>query len=80
MLMLMPDVGLIDFLIENIEAAASPDNGQRPGEQALRDRLVRVRHALADPSVLEESDWRRIEAALSREDLPKVFRSSTHLN
>ncbi len=80
MLMLLPEVGLVDFLIDNIEAAAGTDNGQRPGEQALRDRLVRVRNELSDTGGLDESDWRRIEAVLSREDLPNFMRGSASYN
>lgn len=75
MLMLLPQSGLIDNLIENLEAAAAPDNGQRPGEQALRDRLVRVRDTLRDAPVLDEAEWRQVEAdLLSRDDLPNVLR------
>jgi hypothetical protein len=74
-LMLLPELGLLNFLLENLEAAAAPDNGQRPGEQVLRDRLARVRNALRDADTGDEHEWRRIEAELlSHDDLPNVIR------
>jgi hypothetical protein len=74
-LMLLPELGLLNFLLDNLEAAAAPDNGQRPGEQALRDRLARVRSALRNADTGDEHEWRRIEAELlSHEDLPNVIR------
>ena len=75
MLMLLPETGLLNYLIDSLEAAAAPDNGQRPGEQALRDRLARVRNALIGAKNLDEADWRQVEAELlSRDDLPNVLR------
>lgn len=80
MLMLLPETGLLTYLIDSLEAAAGPDNGQRPGEQALRDRLVRVRNALSHADILDESGWRQVEADLlsreDRDDLPNVLRQS----
>ena len=44
--MLFPETGLITYLIEELEAAAQPDDGLVHGEQDLKDQLKYVREAL----------------------------------
>jgi hypothetical protein len=62
-LMLFPENGLINFLIEELELAARPEDGLRPGEQSLKDRLKSIlpmmRQDLSDANI-----WRQIGVAL----------------
>jgi hypothetical protein len=44
--LLYPD-GLLDEVVQRLETAAEPDNGQLPGEQSLKDLLLALRDRLA---------------------------------
>jgi len=42
-LLLLPEVGLLQELIDRLEEPAQRDDGQSPGEQELRDLLIAIR-------------------------------------
>ncbi len=63
-LMLFPENGLLTFLIESLERAAGPDDGQIDGEQELLDTLRHVRHNLAHADLAKEEIWQWVGEAL----------------
>jgi hypothetical protein len=58
--MLFPETGLITYLIEELEAAAQPDDGLVHGEQDLKDRLKYVREALGKLDLDNPRSWDEI--------------------
>jgi hypothetical protein len=75
-LLLLPQFSLIGRLISGLEAAASPDNGQGPGEQALLERLRAIEDDLQSLDIADSDSWRQIiESALletSDEGIPPL--------
>ncbi len=64
-LMLFPDNGLLGYLIEELERAAGPDNGQQPGEQALLELLRQVKWDLDRSDLADARAWEKIGAAFA---------------
>jgi hypothetical protein len=74
--MLLPQMHLIDYLIEEIESAAQSDEGLLPGEQALKDQLKYVREGLGQLNLSNPRSWDEIRQRLAlgyRQDLPRNF-------
>ena len=74
--LLFPEMHLIDYLIEEIESAAQPDDGQQPGEQALRDQLKYAREGMGQLNLSKPSSWDEIRQRLAagyRQDLPNFM-------
>ena len=74
--MLLPERHLIDYLIEQIEAAAQHDDGLLPGEQALRDQLRHVRRGLNEYDMLSPRAWDEIRTRLAsgyKKDMPNFL-------
>jgi len=75
--MLFPETGLISYLIEELEAAAQPDDGLVHGEQLLKDQLKYVQEALGRLDLDNPHSWDEIRQRLathSGRDIPN-FRS-----
>lgn len=71
--MLFPETQLVDFLIDEIERAAAPDDGLQPGEQALKNQLVYVRQGLEELNLSDSRSWDEIKQRLAsgyKRDLP----------
>jgi hypothetical protein len=64
--MLFPENGLLDYLIGDIEQAATPDDGLRPGEQRLLDELRGIRATLAAADLSDPQTWTRVGLALQK--------------
>jgi hypothetical protein len=64
-LMLLPESGVIAGLIEELQKAAGEDDGLKPGEEMLLDRLRRLEKDLRSMNAADQSAWRRIEDNLS---------------
>ena len=62
-LMLFPENGLLSYLIDELEHAARPDEGQRAGEQSLKDRLKAIQPMMFR-DLTDANNWRHIGAAL----------------
>ncbi len=83
MLLLHPDAGLIEDLIEGLEQAAASDGGLRQAEDSLLFRLRNVREHLRNSDLSLVKPWRDIEGILLShpdEDLPKVIRPQFNRN
>ena len=63
--MLLPEMHLIDYLIEEIEAAAQDDDGLQPDEQGLKDQLKYVRQGLDNLNLMSATAWEEIRARLA---------------
>ncbi len=63
--MLFPETGLITYLIEELEAAAQPDDGLVHGEQDLKDQLKYVREALGRLPLDNPRSWDEIRQKLA---------------
>jgi hypothetical protein len=63
--MLFPETGLITYLIEELEAAAQPDDGLVHGEQDLKDQLKYVREALGRLPLDNPRSWDEISQKLA---------------
>lgn len=63
--MLFPETGLITYLIEELEAAAQPDDGLAYGEQDLKDQLKYVREALGKLNLDNPRSWDEIRQRLA---------------
>jgi hypothetical protein len=63
--MLFPETGLISYLIEELEAAAQPDDGLVHGEQHLKDQLKYVREALGKLDLDNPRSWDEIRQRLA---------------
>ncbi len=73
-LMLFPETGLVRFLIEELEAAASPDDGQMPGEDKLLAQLRDVHDLMTHSDLGDALSWDRIRDTLAdnSSDMPRV--------
>ncbi len=63
--MLMPELHLIDNLIDEIERAAQSDDGLQPGEQMLKDQLRFVRDGLGELNLENPRSWDEIKRRLT---------------
>ncbi len=63
--MLYPATGLITYLIDELEAAAQPDDGLVHGEQDLKDQLKYVREALGKLDLDNPRSWDEIRQRLA---------------
>ncbi|MBS0267874.1 MAG: hypothetical protein JSS54_02720 [Proteobacteria bacterium] len=63
--MLFPETGLISYLIDELEAAAQPDDGLVHGEQDLKDQLKYVREALGKLNLDNPRSWDEIRQRLA---------------
>lgn len=76
-LMLFPETGLLRYLIDELETAAGPDDGQRPEEHVLLEQLRQVSELMGRSDLADADAWVRIRAALSekaRGDTPRIVR------
>ena len=75
-IMLFPETGLVRFLIEELEAAAAPDDGQLPGEDTLLEQLRRVNELMTNSDLGDADAWLRIRETLAERhpDVPRVVR------
>ena len=75
-IMLFPETGLVRFLIEELEAAAAPDDGQLPGEDTLLEQLRRVNELMTNSDLGDADAWVRIRETLAERhaDVPRVVR------
>jgi hypothetical protein len=77
--MLFPEMGLVSYLIEELEAAAQPDDGLVNGEQQLKDQLKSVSDALDRLDLDNPKSWDEIRKRLtvrSGPDLRNFFNRS----
>lgn len=63
--MLFPEPGLVSYLIEELEAAAQPDDGLVHGEQQLKDQLRSVLDALGRLDLDNPESWDEIRQRLA---------------
>ncbi|MFA5956808.1 hypothetical protein [Hyphomicrobium sp.] len=63
--MLFPEMGLVTYLIDELEAAAQPDDGLVHGEQDLKDQLKYVREALGRLDLDNPDSWNQIRQRLA---------------
>jgi hypothetical protein len=63
--MLFPEMGLVTYLIDELEAAAQPDDGLVHGEQDLKDQLKYVREALGRLDLDNPRSWDEIRQRLA---------------
>lgn len=75
-ILLFPETGLVRYLIEELEAAAAPDDGQLPGEDALLEQLRRVNDLMTNSDLGDADAWARIRETLAERgaDVPRVVR------
>ena len=74
---LLPEMHLIDNLINDIESAAQHDAGLSTDEEALKERLKIVQSALGRLELTDPQSWAEIkQGLLSNSDmsLPKILR------
>jgi hypothetical protein len=69
-LQLLPESRLIGSLIKSIEKAASPDDGQLPGEQELKSALIEIQEYLEKMDVNSAASWERYADKIN--SLPKI--------
>lgn len=62
---LFPEAGLLDYLIDELERAAQPDDGLQDGEQMLKDKLRFVREGLDELNLSNPRSWDEIKQRLS---------------
>ena len=76
--MLFPETGLVRFLIEELEIAAGPDDGQRPEEHGLLEQLRQVNELMSHSDLADAGDWVRIRVALTDKrggsEFPRIVR------
>lgn len=75
--LLLPDMHLIDSLINEMEQAAQHDDGLRPDEESLRERLKIVQSALGRLDLADPQSWAEIKHNLlagADPSLPKMFK------
>ncbi|MFT3732240.1 MAG: hypothetical protein QM780_12620 [Hyphomicrobium sp.] len=63
--MLFPEMGLVAHLIDELEAAAQPDDGLAHGEQDLKDQLKSVQEALGRLDLDNPRSWDEIRQRLA---------------
>ncbi|MGE4129946.1 MAG: hypothetical protein AB7E80_17430, partial [Hyphomicrobiaceae bacterium] len=66
-LMLFPETGLVRFLVDALESAAAPDDGQQPGEDALVEQLRQVSDLMSHADLGDADSWVRIRETLADE-------------
>jgi len=59
-LLLLPEVGLLQELIDRLEEPAQRDDGQSPGEQELRDLLIAIRGEIERIDKASPEAWKRV--------------------
>jgi hypothetical protein len=59
-LLLLPEVGLLQELIDRLEEPAQRDDGQGSGEQELRDLLIAIRSEIERIDKASPEAWKRI--------------------
>jgi hypothetical protein len=59
-LLLLPEVGLLQELIDRLEESAQSDDGQSPGEPELRDLLIAIRSEIERIDKASPEAWRRV--------------------
>jgi len=59
-LLLLPEVGLLQELIDRLEEPAQRDDGQSPGEQELRDLLIAIRSEIERIDKASPEAWKRV--------------------
>lgn len=64
-LMLFPETGLVRNLIEALEEAAAPDDGQQPGEDILLGQLREVSELMSHCDLGDVDSWARIRETLA---------------
>jgi len=77
--LLLPDMQLIDSLIDEMEQAAQHDDGLRPDEESLRERLKIVQQALGRLDLTDPQSWAQIKQNLlagADPSLPKILKSN----
>ncbi len=75
--LLLPEMHLIDNLIHEMEQAAQHDDGLRPDEETLKERMKIVQASLGRLDLTDPSSWAEIKQSLvssSDPSLPKVLR------
>ena len=65
-LVMFPESGLLDYLIQQLEAAAELDNGQLPGEQEFKNGLIHVRDAFMQKDWSLAEAWQELAHAIKR--------------
>lgn len=68
--MLFPEMGLVTYLVDELEAAAQPDDGLVHGEQDLKDQLKYVREALGRLDLDNPRSWDEIRQRLAMRARP----------
>ncbi|MBS0253535.1 MAG: hypothetical protein JSR78_20960 [Proteobacteria bacterium] len=77
--MLFPEMGLVTYLIDELEAAAQPDDGLAHGEQDLKDQLKFVREAFGRLDLANPRSWDEIRQRLAMRtgsDFRNLYRPS----
>ncbi|MFN3869851.1 MAG: hypothetical protein ACK4MF_12405, partial [Hyphomicrobiaceae bacterium] len=79
-LMMFPETGLVRHLIDELEAAAAPDDGHMPGENELLDQLREVSDAMSYADLNDAESWDRIRDTLTdgagnSDEFPNVIRN-----
>lgn len=67
-LMMFPEMGLLSFIIGQLEAPAAYDEGLTEDEQVLLERLRNVQHLIGDLDLNDVEAWQRVEQAWLRFD------------
>ncbi len=76
-LMLIPQSGFLGEMIRQLEQAAAPDDGQRPGEQPLLDWLRRLDQEMKSADLSQPDEWRRIQSLIEHGDPKNVVLMTT---
>lgn len=63
-LLIFPENGLLDWLIEQLDQAAQEDGAPRLGEELLREALRRLKNEMLRLDLADAGAWRRIAAHL----------------
>lgn len=75
--MLLPECGMLTYLIEELERAAQPDDGLRHEEHALMQQLRHVREGLDHLDLADPQSWADINQRLAQrpsvQNIPKRF-------
>jgi hypothetical protein len=71
-LLLNPQAGFLGKMIDDLEAAAGPDDGQRPGEQPLLDWLRHLDQMIGSADLSQVDEWQRIQSQIEREGSKNV--------
>jgi len=84
LLMLHPDTGLIQSLLNRLDEAISNDGTLKPEDQDLKSRLNKALDNLRNNTLIDALTWQRVESAIaeitpydSQGDLPNVAREAS---